>query len=45
LEMIGGHFGVESVQGNGTTVIAQLPNGKAARGGGESLMASVETKP
>jgi PAS domain S-box-containing protein len=34
LEMIGGHFGVESVQGNGTTVIAQLPNGKAARGGG-----------
>jgi len=35
LEMVGGHFGVESVQGKGTTVIAQLPNGKAARGGGE----------
>ena len=34
LEMVGGHFGVESVQGKGTTVIAQFPNGKAARGGG-----------
>jgi PAS domain S-box-containing protein len=33
LEMVGGHFSVESVQGKGTTVIAQLPNGKA-RGGG-----------
>ena len=43
LEMVGGHFGVESVQGKGTTVIAQFPNGKAARGG-ESLMASDETK-
>jgi signal transduction histidine kinase len=34
LEMVGGHFGVESVQGKGTTIIAQFPNGKAARGGG-----------
>jgi signal transduction histidine kinase len=34
LEMVGGHFGVESVQGKGTTVIAQIPLGKAARGGG-----------
>lgn len=34
LEMVGGHFGVESVQGQGTTVIAQIPLGKAARGGG-----------
>ena len=45
LEMVGGHFGVESVQGKGTIVIARLPIGKAARGGGEPLMASVETKP
>ncbi len=45
LEMVGGHFGVESVQGKGTTVIAQLPIGKAARGGEEPLMASVDTKP
>ena len=34
LEMVGGHFGVESVQGKGTIVIARLPIGKAARGGG-----------
>ncbi len=34
LEMIGGHFGVESVQGKGTTVIAQIPLRKFARGGG-----------
>jgi signal transduction histidine kinase len=34
LEMVGGHFGVESVQGKGTIIIAQFPNGKAARGGG-----------
>jgi len=34
LEMVGGHFGVESVQGQGTTVIAQLPNGKGRAGGG-----------
>jgi signal transduction histidine kinase len=34
LEMVGGHFGVESVQGKGTTVIAQIPLGKFARGGG-----------
>jgi len=32
LEMVGGHFGVESVQGKGTTIIAQFPNGKAAGG-------------
>jgi len=34
LEMVGGHFGVESVQGKGTTVIAQIPLGRFARGGG-----------
>ena len=33
LEMVGGHFEVESAPGKGTTVIAQLPNGKP-RGGG-----------
>ncbi len=33
LEMVGGHFGVESVQGKGTTIIAQFPNVKAAGGG------------
>ncbi len=43
LEMVGGHFGIESVQGKGTTIIAQLPNGNAARGGGE-LMAPAESK-
>ena len=43
VEMVGGHFGVESVQGKGTTIIAQFPNGKAARK--ESLMASAETQP
>jgi PAS domain S-box-containing protein len=42
LEMVGGHFSVESVQGKGTTVIAQLPNGKAR--GGESLIVSAETR-
>jgi PAS domain S-box-containing protein len=42
LEMVGGHFGIESVQGKGTTIIAQLPNGKAARGG--ELMAPAESK-
>ena len=42
LEMVGGHFSVESVQGKGTTVSAQLPNGKAR--GGESLIVSAETK-
>jgi two-component system sensor histidine kinase DegS len=33
LEMVGGHFGVESVQGKGTTVIAQIPLANS-RGGG-----------
>jgi len=28
LEMVGGHFGVESAQGKGTTIIAQIPSGK-----------------
>jgi len=33
LEMVGGSFGVESAPGNGTTIRAQIPLGKAARGG------------
>jgi len=43
LEMVGGHFGIESVQGKGTTIIAQLPNGKTTRGRG-SPIASAEPK-
>jgi PAS domain S-box-containing protein len=31
LEMVGGHFDVKSASGQGTTVIAQVPSGKAAR--------------
>jgi len=31
LEMVGGHFLVESVPGKGTTVIAQFPSGKPGR--------------
>ena len=34
LEMFGGHFDVESAVGKGTTISAQIPLGKAARGGG-----------
>ena len=43
LEMVGAHFGVESASGKGTTIIAQIPNGKIARGG--ALMESAETRP
>ena len=32
LEMVGGSFAVESAPGNGTTIIAQIPPGNAARG-------------
>ncbi|MGO8763989.1 MAG: sensor histidine kinase [Limisphaerales bacterium] len=39
LEMVGGHFSIESTPGKGTTVTAQIPPGKPARGG-ESLMVS-----
>jgi len=34
LEMVGGSFGVESAPGKGTTIIAQIPLGKARVGGG-----------
>jgi signal transduction histidine kinase len=30
LEMVGGRFEVESTSGRGTTIIAQIPSGKAA---------------
>jgi signal transduction histidine kinase len=43
LEMVGGHFDVESVAGKGTTITAQFSTGKTARGG-KSLMESAETK-
>jgi signal transduction histidine kinase len=38
LEMVGGKFGIESVQGDGTTITAQIPagNGKAPRASLES---------
>jgi signal transduction histidine kinase len=37
LEMIGGRFGVESAAGKGTTVTAQIPSGKAAGGGADTV--------
>jgi len=33
LEMVGGNFEIESAPGQGTTVTAQIPLGKGARGG------------
>jgi PAS domain S-box-containing protein len=42
LEMVGGKFTVESSPGKGTTVRAQIPPGKVARGG--TLMESAEIK-
>ena len=33
LEMVGGHFSVESAPGQGTTIIARIPPGKVARRG------------
>jgi PAS domain S-box-containing protein len=33
LEMVGGHFRVESAPGQGTTIIAQIPSGKVASRG------------
>jgi signal transduction histidine kinase len=34
LEMVGGSLAVESAPGKGTTIIAQIPTGNAARGEG-----------
>ncbi len=34
LQMVGGSFEVESAPGQGTTIVAHLPTGKVARGGG-----------
>jgi signal transduction histidine kinase len=33
LEMVGGRFDIESIPGKGTTITAQIPNGKAGGGG------------
>jgi len=45
LEMVGGHFHVQSAPGQGTAITAQIPPGKAAKkSGGGSLTASAETK-
>ena len=41
LEMVGGRFDVESAPGKGTTIIAQIPFGKAAPEG--TLKSSAET--
>jgi signal transduction histidine kinase len=34
LEMVGGHFDVESIPGKGTTITAQMPLGNLRGGGG-----------
>jgi len=45
LEMVGGHFGVESAAGQGTLITARIPLGPAAPGGaGGLLLKSDETK-
>jgi two-component system sensor histidine kinase DegS len=44
LEMVDGNFGVESAPGKGTTIKAQIPFGKATRGGEIPLMKSAKTK-
>jgi signal transduction histidine kinase len=43
LEMVGGHFDIESMPGKGTTIIAQIPPGKAVRGGTPN--GAAESKP
>jgi PAS domain S-box-containing protein len=42
LEMVGGNFQVESAPGQGTTITAQIPNGKPH---GRAPMEATETKP
>ncbi len=42
LEMVGGRFGVESIPGKGTTIMARVPFGKA--GGRKKLTENSETK-
>jgi signal transduction histidine kinase len=45
LEMVGGRFEIESAPGKGTTITAQIPIGKLARGGvGAPLMETVRPK-
>ena len=38
LEMVGGNFTVTSAPGKGTTVLAQVPLGKARAGGGRKSL-------
>ena len=47
LEMVGGHFNVESALGKGTTIQAQMPLAEVRAGGGagNSLIESVRAKP
>jgi len=42
LDMVGGHFEIESISGKGTTITAQIPPGNTAR---RLLVESVKTKP
>ena len=45
LEMVGGHFDVQSAPGKGTTITARIPSGKAAKKTGRgSLRASAVTE-
>ena len=44
VEMVGGSFNIESAPGKGTTIKAQIPFGKATRGGEIPLMKSAKTK-
>jgi signal transduction histidine kinase len=45
LEMVGGHFDVQSAPGKGTVITARIPSGKAPKKmGRDSLTASAETK-
>jgi signal transduction histidine kinase len=37
LEMVGGHFGVESAPGKGTTVTAQIPPASAKKNAGGEI--------
>jgi signal transduction histidine kinase len=44
LEMVGGRFNVESAPGKGTTIIAQIPPGKAGGRSGGALLESAQPR-
>jgi signal transduction histidine kinase len=46
LEMVGGHFEIESAPGKGTTIMAQIPpgNGSKKTEKGKSLITSNKTR-